>query len=211
MKKKMRIRPYVLPTIYLTIVLILMGFVYYTGLTQSSYSNKEKDLRYVTTLDLLDTIEVSKIEEKMLRPYTEENVTIGKSFYDYKDNQLKQENSILYYEGTYIQNSGVDYVFKDIFDVVSCLDGTVLNVEKSELMGYIIEVKYDNDIIISYQSLSEVNVKKDEQVMKGQNLGKSGKSIIGSELGNHLHLEMYFDGQIINPEQYYDKDIKDIK
>ena len=88
MKKKMRIRPYVLPTIYLTIVLILMGFVYYTGLTHSSYSNKEKDLRYVTTLDLLDTIEVSKIEEKMLRPYTEENVTIGKSFYDYKDNQL---------------------------------------------------------------------------------------------------------------------------
>ena len=78
-------------------------------------------------------------------------------------------------------------------------------------MGYIVEVKYDNDIIISYQSLSEVNVKKDDQVIKGQILGKSGKSVIGSELGNHLHLEMYFDGQIINPEQYYDKDIKDIK
>lgn len=211
MKKKMRLRPYVLPTVYLTIVLILMGFVYYSGLTHGSYSNEEKDLRYVTTLDLLDTIEVSKIEEKMLRPYIEENVTIGKSFYDYKDNQLKQENSIVYYEGTYIQNSGVDYVFKDIFDVVSCLDGIVINVEKTELMGYIVEVKYDNDIIISYQSLSEVNVKKDDQVIKGQILGKSGKSVIGSELGNHLHLEMYFDGQIINPEQYYDKDIKDIK
>ena len=211
MKKKMRLRPYVLPTVYLTIVLILMGFVYYSGLTRGSYSNEEKDLRYVTTLDLLDTIEVSKIEEKMLRPYIEENVTIGKSFYDYKDNQLKQENSIVYYEGTYIQNSGVDYVFKDIFDVVSCLDGTVINVEKTELMGYIVEVKYDNDIIISYQSLSEVNVKKDDQVFRGQILGKSGKSVIGSELGNHLHLEMYFDGQIINPEQYYDKDIKDIK
>jgi len=211
MKKKMRLRPYVLPTIYLTIVLILMGVVYYTGLTQNTYSNKEEEnLRYVTTLDLSDTIEVSKVEEIMLRPYTEEKVTIGKSFYDYQESNEKQENSIVYYEGTYIQNSGVDYVYKDIFDVVSCLNGTVLNVEKTELMGYVVEVRYDNDIIMSYQSLSEVSVQKDDEVVKGQQIGKSGNSIIGNELGNHLHLEMYYDGQVINPEKYYDKDIKGI-
>lgn len=211
MKKKMRLRPYVFPSVYLTIVLILMGIVYYTGLTQSSYSNEqEQDLRYVTTLDLNDTIEVSKSEEIMFRPYNESKVTIGKSYYDYQESIEKQENSIVYYEGTYLQNSGVDYIYSETFDVVSCLSGTVLNVEKSELMGYIIEVRYDNDIIISYQSLSEVSVKKDDQLYKGQIIGKSGNSIIGSELGNHLHLEMYVDGQTVNPEDYYDKDIKGI-
>lgn len=211
MKKKLRIRPYVFPTIYLTLVLVLMGIVYYNSLTNKSYSNIEENLRYVTTLDWLDTIEVSKSTEIMLRPYTEEKVTIGKSFYDYRESNEKQENSIVYYEGTYIQNSGVDYVYKDVFDVVSCLNGTVLNVEKTELMGYVVEIKYDNDIILSYQSLSEVNVQKDDQIYQGQLLGKSGKSVIGNELGNHLHLEMYYDGQIINPEEYYDKDIKGIK
>lgn len=211
MKKKLRIRPYVFPTIYLTLVLVLMGVVYYNSLTNKSYSKNDENLRYVTTLDLLDTIEVSKSAEIMLRPYTEEKVTIGKSFYDYRESNEKQENSIVYYEGTYIQNSGVDYVYKDVFDVVSCLNGTVLNVEKTELMGYVVEIKYDNDIILSYQSLSEVNVQKDDQIYQGQLLGKSGKSVIGNELGNHLHLEMYYDGQIINPEEYYDKDIKGIK
>lgn len=211
MKKKLRIRPYVFPTIYLTLVLVLMGIVYYNSLTNKSYSNIEENLRYVTTLDWLDTIEVSKSTEIMLRPYTEEKVTIGKSFYDYRESNEKQENSIVYYEGTYIQNSGVDYVYKNVFDVVSCLNGTVLNVEKTELMGYVVEIKYDNDIILSYQSLSEVNVQKDDQIYQGQLLGKSGKSVIGNELGNHLHLEMYYDGQIINPEEYYDKDIKGIK
>lgn len=211
MKKKLRIRPYVFPTIYLTLVLVLMGVVYYNSLTNKSYSKNDENLRYVTTLDWLDTIEVSKSTEIMLRPYTEEKVTIGKSFYDYRESNEKQENSIVYYEGTYIQNSGVDYVYKDVFDVVSCLNGTVLNVEKTELMGYVVEIKYDNDIILSYQSLSEVNVQKDDQIYQGQLLGKSGKSVIGNELGNHLHLEMYYDGQIINPEEYYDKDIKGIK
>ena len=211
MKKKMRLRPYVFPSVYLTIVLILMGIVYYTGLTQNNYSIKEEsDLRYVTTIELYDTIEVSKSEEIMFRPYNETKVTIGKSFYDYQETIEKQENSIVYYEGTYLQNSGVDYVYKEAFDIVSCLSGTVLNVEKSELMGYIIEVRYDNDIIISYQSLSEVSVKKDDQLYKGQIIGKSGNSTIGSELGNHLHLEMYVDGQTVNPEDYYDKDIKGI-
>lgn len=211
MKKKMRLRPYVFPSVYLTIVLILMGIVYYTGLTQSSYSNEqEQDLRYVTTLDLNDTIEVSKSEEIMFRPYNESKVTIGKSYYDYQESIEKQENSIVYYEGTYLQNSGVDYVYSETFDIVSCLSGTVLNVEKSELMGYIIEVRYDNDIIMSYQSLSEVSVQKDDQLYKGQIIGKSGNSIIGSELGNHLHLEMYVDGQTVNPEDFYDKDIKGI-
>ena len=212
MKKKLRLRPYVFPTVYMIMVLVLLGTVYYNGLIANSYkgNNNYTGLRYVTTLDLLDTIEVSTKEEVMVRPYNSEDVKIGKSYYNYQDSSENQENSIIYYEGTYIQNSGVDYVSDNNFDVVSCLDGTVIRVEKTDLMGYVVEVKYNNDIIMSYQSLSEVNVKKDETVSKGQKIGTSGKSSIGSELGNHLHLEMYYDGTTVNPENYYNKNIKDI-
>ena len=117
-----------------------------------------------------------------LKPFISESVSIGKNYYNYQDGKDKQENSIVYYEGTYIQNSGVDYVSKEKFDIVSCLNGTVLSVQKTELMGYVVEIKYDNDIIISYQSLSEVTVKENDSVVKGQTIGISGKSTIGSEL-----------------------------
>ena len=45
---------------------------------------------------------------------------------------------------------------------------------------------YDNDIIISYQSLSEVSVKK------GQLIGYSGTT--GNSLGPHLHVEIHEQG-----------------
>ena len=212
MNKKMKLRPYVFPMLYMIVVLVLLGAVYYNGLINNSYKTGEKDsLTYVTNLELYDdSILVSKKEEIMVKPFISESVSIGKNYYNYQDGKDKQENSIVYYEGTYIQNSGVDYVSKEKFDIVSCLNGTVLSVQKTELMGYVVEIKYDNDIIISYQSLSEVTVKENDSVVKGQTIGISGKSTIGSELGNHLHLEMYLSGQTVNPEDYYDKDIKGI-
>ena len=47
-----------------------------------------------------------------------------------------------------IDPSILEYVSKEKFDIVSCLNGTVLSVQKTELMGYVVEIKYDNDIII---------------------------------------------------------------
>ena len=212
MKKKLKLRPYVFPMLYMVVVLVLLGAVYYNSLISNSYKTKDtSDLTYVTNLELYDDgIAVSKKEEIMVKPFISETVTIGKNYYNYQDGKDKQENSIVYYEGTYIQNSGVDYISKEKFDIVSCLNGTVLSVQKTELMGYVVEIKYDNDIIMSYQSLSEVTVKENDSVVKGQTIGISGKSTIGSELGNHLHLEMYLNGQTVNPEDYYNKNIKDI-
>lgn len=213
MKKKLKLRPYVFPIVYMIIVLVLLGTVYYNGLISNNYRDytEEQSLQYVTNIDFVDdTVKVSKKEEVMVKPYTNEKIKIGKNYYDYEESIENQENSIIYYEGTYIQNSGVDYVADDIFEVVSCLNGTVISAEKTDLMGYVVEIRYSNDIIISYQSLSEVSVKASDTVTKGQKIGMSGKSSIGSELGNHLHLEMYYNGITVNPENYYNKNIKDI-
>jgi stage II sporulation protein Q len=212
MKKRLKLRPFVLPTVYMILVLVLLGVVYYNGLISSSYSNDllSDDFKYVTNLDFSTTIEVSKKEEVMVKPYTDDKVTVGKNYYDYQESNINQENSIVYYEGTYIQNSGVDYVLNEKFDVVSCLKGTVIKAEKTDLMGYVVEIRYNNDLIVSYQSLSEVKVSINDTVEQGQIIGVSGNSVIGSELGNHLHLELYFKGLTINPEDYYNKNIKDI-
>ena len=45
-------------------------------------------------------------------------------------------------------------------------------------------------------------------VKQGQVIGKSGTNSIDKELGNHLHFELYSNSQVVNPEDYFDKEIK---
>ena len=107
-------------------------------------------------------------------PHSEhyENVKLAKPFYNYEDEEKSQEDAIIYYEGTYIQNSGVDYGYENVFDVVSILDGTVISVEENDIVGTTVSIRHSNDLISVYQSLSDVIVKKDDKVIQGQIIAK---------------------------------------
>ena len=144
----------------------------------------------------------------MIKPYNNEGVTVGKSYYDYKSDSSVQEKSITYYDGSYIQNSGIDYVLNETFEVVSVLDGTVTNVKQDDILGTIVEIKHDNNYVTTYQSLSEVSVKKDDTVTQGQVIGKSGTNKLDKDMGNHLHFEVYVNGQVVDPNLYLDKEVK---
>ena len=109
-----------------------------------------------------------------------------------------------------MQNSGDDYVSENVFDVVSILDGTVTMVKDDNILGKTVEIKHSNDLISVYQSLSEVSVKEGDEIILGQVIGKSGYSDINKDLGNHLHFELYYKGTIVNPEEYYNKDINEL-
>ena len=135
---------------------------------------------------------------------------IAKTFYNYEGEAQDQENAILFYENTYIQNSGVDYASSNQFDVISILDGTVISVEDNDILGTTVEVRHSNDLISIYQSLSDVAVKKDDQIIQGQIIAKSGVSNINKDLGNHLHFELYYKGKIVNPEEYYNKSVDEL-
>ena len=53
-----------------------------------------------------------------------------------------------------------------------------------------------------------VSIKKDDTVTKGQIIGKSGTNKIDKDMGNHLHFELYANGQTADPNLYIDKEIK---
>ena len=61
-----------------------------------------------------------------------------------------------------------------------------------------------------YQSLGEVLVKKGDVITQGQTIAKSGTCLLNSDVKNGLHFEMYKSGQVINPEKYYDKSLKEL-
>ena len=208
MKRKLKLRPYVIPSIYVILITI---FVISAMSTFEDVPEEQEDLKYVSNVILSnDTPVVATDEVVIIRPYNDPAVTIGKSFYDYKADEESQKNSIVYYENTYIQNSGIDYVKSEAFDVVSVLDGTVISVNHNDLLGNTIEIKHDNSIISVYQSLATITVKEGDAVLQGQVLGKTGVSKINEDLGNHLHFELFKEGQVLNPEEYYNKNIKDL-
>ena len=208
MKRKLRLKPYVLPSIYLILVVSL--FMAITA-NYSSTPNKEiDDMTYVSdTIFDNTTPVVSNEETKVEKPFNNDKVKINKSFYDYKMDKEKQKTSIIYYEDTYLQNTGTSYIEEAVFDVTAILNGTVIKVDENELLGKTIEIRHDNNLIGIYQSVNEVNVKEGDYVTKGQVIAKSGTSKIYSNKHN-LHFELIHSGKLVNPEEYYDKLVKDL-
>ena len=205
---KRKLKKYVLPTIIMT-----LSFIVVLTITLSTKDNKnlsrEDNLTYVSSTIISQDIAVINTTKKIINPYTDQSVTIGKNYYNYKAEAEDQEKSIIYHENTYIQNSGVDFIYDKTFDVVAVLDGEVTNIKEDEVLGKIVEISHDNKYVSIYQSLSEINVKKGDIVSQGQILGKSGKNELDKELGNHLHFEMYVGGQTVDPLLYLNKDVQD--
>ena len=97
----------------------------------------------------------------------------------------------------------------DSFDVVSILDGTIIDIKEDELLGKIVEIKHNNELVSSYTGLSIVNVQKGENITKGMKIGVSGTNKVNESLGNHLHFEIYQNGVNIDPLKVLGKKIGD--
>ncbi len=208
MRRKRRLKSYVIKSLYVVLFLTIAvgGFMISKSLKKSPAV--EENYTYVSSIITDQDIAVINETTKMIKPVVNEKITIGKNFYDYKADSKQQESSIIYYDGSYIQNSGIDYVLEEGFDVVAVLDGTVTDVREDELLGKVVEIKHNNGYVTSYQSLSEVSVKKDDTVTQGQTIGRSGTNKLDKDMGNHLHFELYANGQVADPNLYIDKEIK---
>lgn len=204
-----RLKKSVVYALYALGFITIIGTVYLLDMI-SSPTRFDDNTTYVNKTIIDNDLPVVSVKNNIVRPYTASNIIVGRGFYNYLDNAENQKNSLIYYEGTYIPNSGVDYKSDEIFDIVSILDGTVSKVTESSLLGKIVEITHTNNVISVYQSLSEVNVVLGDTVLQGQVIGKSGESNISTDLGNHLHFEIIVDGKNVNPENCYDKKIDEL-
>lgn len=211
--KRRKLKPYVLQSILLiAIASIIFGTAALSNsLKQTNEDTRDEVLSYVSNVILEEAEPVINTKEKMISPYTDQTVTVGKSYYDYKADAATQEKSIIYHDNTYLQNSGTDFISENVFDVVSVLDGSVTDVKEDDTLGKIVEIKHDNGYVSIYQSLSEVSVKKGDMVTQGQVIGKSGTNELDKDMGNHLHFELYVNGQVVDPTLYLNKEINQTK
>lgn len=168
------------------------------------------DIDYVSKTIVEEDVPVVAINNVIKRPYNDENVKIVNDYYDYKEDSSEQLNSMIYFEDTYLQSSGISYASGEEFEVLSILDGVVLNVEENDLLGNIVSIDHGNGIVAYYQSLSDVVVKPGDVMSSGSTIGKSGLSNISKDLGSHLNFELSINGNLVNPENYYEHNISDI-
>ena len=199
--------------IYVGLFIMLISGIYYAYISNQNLKKvpETEDYTYVSRLFDGEVKTVVKTESPIIRPYDNADIKVLKSFYDYKDEESTQENSIINYENTYMQNSGVIYGgINEDFDVRAIQTGKVTSVKEDKLMGKIVTIQHENGVVSIYSSLSEVTVKENDEISQGTIIGKSGESNLEKNLGSYLLFEMTIDGKYINPEDAYDKPISNL-
>ena len=174
----------------------------------------KEDVIYKYALDNVfdeDVFPVMKVEtENIVRPYIESNVQIGKYFYDYEGTDDKQKDSIIYYKDTYMQNTGVNYIYDESFDVVSVLNGEVIGIEDNDIYGKIVTIKHNDNLITTYSNIDDVVVDMGYNVSQGEIIGTSKISEI-SENKNMLHFEVIYKGEYMDPENLYTLKVSEVQ
>lgn len=177
--------------------------------TLSEYKLRErpKEIKYTNKTIFENDVPVVAEQKKMIRPYIDNSIQIATNYYKVEDEEEIQQKSLIFYENTYLKSTGIDYKSDYDFDVISALDGVVITVKEDKILGKLIEIKHDNNIITTYQSLSEIYVNVGDEVKQGALIGKSGTCNLQKDMGSHLHFELTIDSKNVDPEEYYDKEL----
>lgn len=202
--RRLKLRSYVIPVLIL--FLIFGVYAAYAIIESNRRLSVVPDNHVNETITRKELPVINELEV-IINPYTQADVVVAKGFYDYKGSEEDQEKSITRYEDTYLQNTGVDFTNNNTFDVISILSGEVIDVKEDETLGKTVTIQHKNNYVSTYQSLSEVSVKKGDKVSQGKVLGKSGTNQMEKELGNHLHFELSINNQIVNPLDYLNKNL----
>ncbi len=179
-------------------------------ISEYKLNKKPQEKSYVNKTIFENEIPVVAQKETLIRPYVDNAIQIATNYYNSKDDEETQKKSLIFYENTYLQSTGIDYKIDYDFDVVSVLDGVVVTVREDQILGKLVEIKHNNNIISTYQSLGEVFVNVGDEVKQGTLIGKSGTSNLQKDMGSHLHFELSIDSKNVDPEEYYDKELVEL-
>ncbi|HJJ16777.1 MAG TPA: M23 family metallopeptidase [Bacilli bacterium] len=203
--KVRRLRKFVIPTIYTIALAALFISILIIGKTYNSFTNEDINSHVVNAIVDDDSKAVmNETENKMIKPFVNDNVTISKNFYDKDATEEEQQNSLIYYENTYMQNSGVLYTSENAYDIVATLDGKISDIKTDDILGNVIEIDHDNEIKTVYQSVDNIKVKVGDEVKQGDVIATSGANKLNNTNKNCLLFEVYQKGQLVNPEKMFE-------
>lgn len=92
---------------------------------------------------------------------------------------------------------GIDLDLETGDAVGAAFDGKVRIAKKSKSYGNVVVIRHNNGMETYYAHLSKINVEVGQEVFAGDNIGLGGNT--GRSRGSHLHFEVRYLGQPINP------------
>ncbi|OPA75700.1 hypothetical protein BVG16_20425 [Paenibacillus selenitireducens] len=212
--KRAMSKKWVFPAVYMAAIAILLTvLVVYQG----TKTTKSPDLSTSTITENVDgstTTDSSKNEgttatavntnsEAIAWPVeNEKDVKVVMPFYDNNDSAEVHKDAMVEYKDTFTPNVGIDLARKDDkpFQVLAALSGKVTRAEKNPVLGQIVEITSPDGTKTVYQSLTDLKVKKDDEIKQGDALGTAGRNELEKDLGVHVHFEVYQDNKPVNPQ-----------
>lgn len=126
-----------------------------------------------------------------------DNVNIIKNYAD--DHLLKDETT-----GIWQTHQAIDFAGSDVSQVKAVYSGVIEKIENSMMDGTVITLKITDKLKVVYKSLaSDTQVSEGDKVKAGDIIGKTGTSVTEKKQGVHLHLEVYENGKLIDPNKYF--------
>ncbi|MDM1043898.1 M23 family metallopeptidase [Myroides sp. 1354] len=157
----------------------------------------------IQSRSLDDIINLAKGKEKLLaaipaiQPVKNESLKHMASGYGYRSDPFTKIKKF---------HSGMDFSVNIGTPIYATGDGRVTRAN-NQLSGYgnLIEVEHGYGYQTRYAHLSKYNVKQGQLVKRGDIIGYAGST--GRSSGPHLHYEVHYKGNPVNPLNYYYGDI----
>jgi murein DD-endopeptidase MepM/ murein hydrolase activator NlpD len=102
-------------------------------------------------------------------------------------------------------HKGIDFTASKGTPVYATGDGRIEQMYRSSSYGNVIFVDHGYGYETRYAHLNEFNVKRGETVKRGQIIGYVGNT--GRSVSAHLHYEVVYKGQHINPINFFQRDL----
>lgn len=200
----------------LGVSLALALFLGGIGIVQRILDDQTNQFQDESVVKVEEKKETTQKEEKKtietLKAPVKDGVGIVRYYYNKDDDESKQEQSLILFEGVYRPNQGIDYANKnESFDVLASISGTVTKKTNDPVLGWVITITNNDKISTTYQSLSKVNVELNKSVKQGDVIGLSGENVYESDLKNHLHFILQKNETMFNPEKFIDQPLNTIK
>ena len=207
--KKRKLKGFVLPTLYMLITVCIFTSIVFLG---SSINLKNKNYDYGID-SLKENVESVIVEDKVTTsnissPVDENKATIEIHFYNREDEDREQQKSLIYYENTYLPNTGLIYTASESFEVKTVFEGKVTDILDDEFFGKYIVVEHTNNLRTYYYGLEEILVKVGDELQSNTVLGTSKVNTIINNKNSFL-LEVYYNNELIDPEDFIGSKITD--
>ena len=99
-------------------------------------------------------------------------------------------------------HNGIDIAAKHGSEIHAIASGFVTFTGRKGGYGNVVEIHHSDNLKSLYAHLHKIDVAKGEVIRKGDLIATMGST--GRATGPHLHLEVWEDGEVVNPESYID-------